>query len=375
MILILSIIFFVLYLILIGTVIGVGFYRQLTKERSYFSEGQKIDVADLIVLIPYRNEAHRIQPLLRAIGRLKTLPQEFIFIDDHSDDGTDEVIRKELEIENYRILSSPVNNAGKKRALRFGTANSESKYILTWDADVEVEPDYFEHISQLGEADMYVLPAVMLPEKFLEHFYEIDLVLVTAANAGLSGLKRPIMASGANLLYKRSTFHQVDDLESHIHAASGDDTYLLRDFRENEASVRLVSDRRCAITTETPRSFKEFIDQRLRWIGKTNDIKDHLSTTLALSQALLTVGFFAILTYLILTGDWLFLVTVFGLKVLIDMLLFQAYFSRLKRLGSWFLIPIYELLFPIYTLIIAVLLTFYKPKWKGRELWNKNEIQ
>jgi hypothetical protein len=61
--------------------------------------------------------------------------------------------------------------------------------------------------------------------------------------------------------------------------------------------------------------------------------------------------------------------------VLIDMLLFQAYFSRLKRLGSWFLIPIYELLFPIYTLIIAVLLPFYKPKWKGRELWNENKIQ
>ena len=217
---------------------------------------------------------------------------------------------------------------------------------------------------------MYVLPAIMVSKKWYEHFYEIDLILVTAANAGLAGLSRPIMASGANLLYNTETFQKVDDVESHIHMASGDDTYLLRDFRENNTDVRLHTSRKCAVTTETPQSFKEFIDQRLRWIGKTGDIKDVLSTTLAVVQAVLTIGFFGLLIWSVLESNWKFTVLLLGLKSITDLFLFFPYFNRIKRLRSWFFIPVYEIFFPLYTLLIIVLLFTYKPKWKGRSIYN-----
>ena len=217
---------------------------------------------------------------------------------------------------------------------------------------------------------MYVLPAIMVSKKWYEHFYEIDLILVTAANAGLAGLSRPIMASGANLLYNTETFQKVDDVESHIHMASGDDTYLLRDFRENNTDVRLHTSRKCAVTTETPQSFKEFIDQRLRWIGKTGDIKDVLSTTLAVVQAVLTIGFFGLLIWSVLESNCKFTVLLLGLKSITDLFLFFPYFNRIKRLRSWFFIPVYEIFFPLYTLLIIVLLFTYKPKWKGRSIYN-----
>ena len=368
---IVSISFFLLYTIALGAIVSLGFAKQRVREDRDYKRGTKINSNDVIVLIPFRNEENRIRPLLESIKNLHKKPRQFVFIDDHSDDNTVKLIQTELSGINHQILYSPQGYTGKKRALRYATEATESKYILTIDADVELPFDYFIQLEQYGIADMYVLPAIMVAKKWYEYLYEIDLLLVTAANAGLAGLSRPIMASGANLFYKRDTFTKVDNLQSHIHVASGDDTYLLRDFREQKTDTRLLTDPACAITTETPQSFKEFIDQRLRWIGKTGDIKDNLSTSLAMMQAVLTLFFMSLLVYYGITKDWIQLFYVFGLKAGIDLVLFMPYFFRLKRVVSWVLIPIYELLFPIYTIIIASLLFTYKPKWKGRSLYEK----
>jgi cellulose synthase/poly-beta-1,6-N-acetylglucosamine synthase-like glycosyltransferase len=366
-----TLIFFVLYVIVIGIIVSVGFVKQRSKENHYRRDEVKIDPSEITVLIPFRNEQNRIYGLLNSINDLDIQVKEFIFINDHSDelDQSSYIIQTRLEIENYSILDLPEGITGKKRALRFASDKIETKYTLTIDADVQFDTSYISSLAKLGDADMYVLPAVMISMKWYEHFYEIDLLLVTAANTGLSGLSRPIMASGANLLYKTETFRKVDNLESHINMASGDDTYLLRDFRENNADVRLYSSRDCSVTTETPQSFREFIDQRLRWIGKTGDIKDNLSTILAVVQAVLTIGFFGLLIWSMAVSNWKGTALLLGLKSITDLFLFFPYFNRVKRLTSWVFIPIYEILFPIYTLIILVLLFTYKPKWKGRKIY------
>lgn len=355
-----------------GTVISIGFNFQRKKEKKYYKEEGGISLNELTVLIPFRNEEHRIQVLLNSIKESELHPKEFIFIDDHSTDKTLQLIGNELNGINHSVLSLPDEITGKKKALRYAIEHSESNYILTLDADVKFETTYFESLSRLKEADFYVLPAIMEAKNTKEYFYEIDLVLVNAVNAGLAGLSRPIMASGANLLYKRSTFIEVDDIDSHIDSASGDDTYLLRDFRVNKKDVRLISNRFCSIQTETPQSFKEFIDQRLRWIGKTGDIKDQLSTSLAIGQSILTLAFFSLLIYTCIQAEWKILFILFVVKSAIDLVLFAPFFSRIGRRKTWLFIPIYELLFPLYTLVILVGMLTYKPKWKGREIYKQS---
>ena len=360
------------YTLSLGVIITVGFFMQRLKEKVYGKE-PFIDVSDIMVLIPFRNEEKRILPLLKSIKKLKRKPGKFVFIDDHSDDDGAEIVHRELEGIPYELVSLPDEFSGKKQALRYAIERVEKSYILTMDADIEIPTTYFERVQELNDADMYVLPAIMRAEKFSHYFYEIDLILVNAANAGLAGLKRPIMASGANLLYRKDTFDRVDDLESHAHAASGDDTYLLRDFRENKCAVRLHTNPDLGIYTETPQSFREFIDQRLRWIGKTGDIKDHLSTTLAVVQSVLTLSFLAICTLMIIKGFWTSLLFIYLAKTGIDMLLFFPYFQRIGRLVTWIFIPLYEFFFPFYILVILILMPTYKPKWKGRKIYIKRK--
>jgi poly-beta-1,6-N-acetyl-D-glucosamine synthase len=362
-------IYFVIYASLLGIISVLGYFLQRQKESKLVSEENGIDLAELVVIIPFRNEEKRIAVLLESIKKSTRHPKRYVFVNDHSTDESCERIEQLLnETIPYQIISLEDGVEGKKLAIRKGIELSESTYVLGWDADCSFSPNYFERISQLPEADLYVMPAVMLAEREFEHLYEVDLLLVNAANCGVSGLIRPIMASGANMLYKRSAFESYDQYASHAHMPSGDDIYLLRDFRKAKAKVHLVTDKALAVYTETPQSFSEFIHQRLRWIAKTGDVKDHLSTSLAIIQGLLTLDFVALMAYFLLQHDWKWALVVYIVKSAIDLLFFLPYFNRIGRMRSWLYIPLYELLFPFYTLLIVSLMYTFKPKWKGRKL-------
>ncbi len=368
--------FFVIYIFLLGILVFCGFFIQSKKELAYKRQESSLDaklicLSELVVIIPFRNEEKRIECLLKSILASNELPKEFIFVNDHSSDRSVDLIAKKLIGIPHRVLELPEDQEGKKRAIRFAIEQSSSEYILSFDADIEFNPNYFSKLKNLLEADLYILPAILKAKKMHEHLYEVDLILVNAANCGIAGLKRPIMASGANLIYKRDAFKKYDNFESHSHMPSGDDIYLLRDFRKQKAAIRLITDTAFSIETETPQSLHEFFNQRLRWIAKTGDVKDHLSTTLAIIQVVLTFCFVLIASILAFNGQWKMFMVLFMLKTSSDMLLFMPYFNRIKRMKSWLFIPIYEILFPIYSLLILGAMYLYKPVWKGRKL-NEN---
>lgn len=363
--------YLVVYGFLVGSTVLGGFFVHVGKSRKRVG-AITVLASEITVLIPFRDEAQRIDVLLNSLVSLRKYPSKLIFIDDHSSDHTANLIREKLLDVPFEILSLNGELAGKKAALRAGIAIVETKYILTVDADVSFAPSYFENIEKLEEADMYVLPAILTAKKPLHFLYELDVVLANALNTGLSGLARPIFASGANLLFKKQVFDEVDDLPSHAHNASGDDTYLLRDFRKNRKNVRLESSLTVAIFTETPQTFRQFIDQRLRWVGKTTDIGDTLATIAALGQFILAIGFFAGLIYWSIEANWQQFFTLFSFKIGMDWVFFLPFFIRTKRPVTWMLIPLYELLFPIYSLLLGVLMLAYRPKWKGRAIQSNN---
>jgi len=361
------VIFFAIYTSSLFLILGIGLTFQWKKERTHLQKENKLKLAEITVLIPFRNEENRIADLLESILKSSVLPSKFLFIDDHSSDKSVTKINATLKDISFEILTVPEGEFGKKKALRIGIEAVETPYFLTLDADVAFAENYFEQFEKLTPADLYILPAVLISKRWFEHFFEVDLLLVNALNTGLSGLKRPIIASGANLLVRKSAFEQYDCYETHAHIPSGDDIYLLRDFRNANAEVRVCTIPTFQVTTETPQSFSEFIHQRLRWVAKTGNVRDHLSTFLALGQFFLTIGFFSILVYLLFNSKFELALITFTLKVLVDLLLFLPFFYRFKRMKAWLLLPIYQLLFPFYNLLILVLIPFFKPIWKGRE--------
>ncbi len=360
------IVFFLCYTILLISILGIGMWLQAKKERNY-EIGRKINCSEITLIIPFRNEEKRISGFLNSIQNSKKLPNKILFVNDHSDDNGPNLIHEILQGIEFEILNLPDGSEGKKQAIRYAIREINSKYVLTMDADVVFAPTYFEEIEKLAHADMYLLPAVMMANKPIHYFFEIDLLLINALNTGINGLIRPIIASGANLLFNRESFQKFDQIDRHAHIPSGDDIYLLRDFREANCDIRLVAKSNLQVQTETPQTFKEFLHQRVRWIAKTGNVKDHLSTSLAILQLILLMVFWIAEIKLLLDHKFLLASVIFGCKTSIDMLLFFPFFKEFQRLKSWILIPIYQVIFPFYNLILLGIMPFFTPLWKGRK--------
>lgn len=108
----------------------------------------------LSIVIPVYNEKATI---LQVIAAVQTVPldKEIILIDDHSTDGTREVLR-ELAAPNIRVFYHHCN-MGKGAALRTGFQHATGEIVIIQDADLEYDPRQYPKLIQPileGKADV-----------------------------------------------------------------------------------------------------------------------------------------------------------------------------------------------------------------------------
>lgn len=357
-----------LFYIFLGIGVCIGYILQLFKERKK-ETAPSIDISELIVLIPFRNESERINNLIDDINNLTVKPNRFLFINDHSSDNTSSIIDENLQASiSYSIIDLPTKIEGKKAAIRAGVNFRKCDYNLTWDADIRVQPSYFESIKKLNNADLHILPVRMKGKTFNTLYFEFDHTLANAMNVSVNGWKRTFLASGANLLFRQKTFLETDSFSSHQQFASGDDVFLLRDFRINNCSVELTTNSSLMVDTETPTSWKDFFNQRLRWIGKTTHLGDLLANSLAVTAFIFNIGFYFLFVWAFIYLGWEVSLLLFTVKTIVDLAVYFPYFYMIKRLKTWALLPVFGVIQPIYFITLAILLVTYKPTWKDRPI-------
>jgi biofilm PGA synthesis N-glycosyltransferase PgaC len=365
-------VFLTAYLLIYSLLFLVGYCLFSFKNKQYFrATPEQEAINEFALIIPFRNEEKRIQKLLNSILNSDDLPAEIVFVDDHSTDSTVKVIAETLQAIPHTILSLPPEKTGKKQGIRCGIEASTSHYILTIDADTYFRPTYFRAIKTLPARDLIILPVVLRAEKFMHHLFEIDLILLNGLNIAATGWWRPILASGANLLVKRKAFEQFDRFEMHQHIASGDDMYLLRDFRHANASIQVITAYPYAVFTETPQSIRAFFSQRLRWFAKSGDVNDQFSSVLGGIQLASFFLFCLLMGWFSYQLDFMSCLLLYLAKTAIDLAFFYPVARNYHQLVGWLLLPIYEVIAPIY-MIILFLLTFTKrPTWKDRKIMSR----
>lgn len=340
-----------------------GVFLHFRKKQSKKEKKDTISLSDITLIVPFRNEANRIAPLLNSIAYSKELPAHILFVDDHSDDHTGIVIEEKLKNIQYQLISSI--EAGKKGAIKMGIEMAVTPYILTMDADVTFPSTYFSCLQSLSESDMHILP-VKMASRGWKIVFELDVYMVNGLNLIADGIKRPIVASGANLLFKREIYNQISTHSAHSSVLSGDDQFLLADFNNNGRTVSLQTNANLAVITPVPDSISDFISQRLRWIAKTPKVKDSFALKIGIIQLLTTIGFLVLSFSVLMKSQFMLFFVLLAVKSTIDILLVQPYFTAIKKQGFLFLIPVYEIIFPIYTITLSIMALFHKPNWKGR---------
>lgn len=99
----------------------------------------------LSIVIPCYNEVKTINKIIDKILDQKQIEKEIIIIDDHSQDGTRDLIKNDIEKKISKALYNE-KNFGKGYCIRKGISIATGDIILIQDADLEYSPNDYSKL-------------------------------------------------------------------------------------------------------------------------------------------------------------------------------------------------------------------------------------
>lgn len=112
----------------------------------------------LTIISPVLNEARHIEAVVRGMRSQTRPPDEWIVVDDGSQDGTPDLLRRAaVDVPFMRFVEAPpapltagvdrLHHAAEARAFNYGLSfASEFTHVGKLDGDIELPPDYYERL-------------------------------------------------------------------------------------------------------------------------------------------------------------------------------------------------------------------------------------
>jgi glycosyltransferase involved in cell wall biosynthesis len=363
MILVLYIIITVYCLAIVALIYG------FTKVNSFDYLGLK-PKTKFTIIVPFRNEAENLPILLDSFSKLNYLNElfEVILVDDCS---SEEFKVESLKFKVAIIKIIRVSNSPKKDAISTAMQTVKTDWIITTDADCVVNRNWLlvlDNYIQLHDVSM-IAGAVTYDceDSFLHHFQQLDLASLQGATIGSFGLKKGFMCNGANFAYTKSFFQELNGFDGNDGIASGDDVFLLQKAicRFPEKVYYLKSENNI-VKTKPMNDWKSLFYQRVRWASKTGSYQSGFGKGLGL------VVFIGNLVWVFSVGCWVLGLTPFLniilsllMKFTIDTFLIYKTNHFLTKNRMHYLI-LGSLLYPFFSLSVALYSLFGKYEWKGR---------
>jgi len=307
------------------------------------------------------NEEKDLPHLLKNISEQKYPPEKFevIIVDDNSTDSTNQIASDFKGIQNITVISN--QGEGKKQALKSGISLAKGTLILTTDADCRMGLNWIGSIAGFYEttnADMIIAP-VKIEESsgFFGNFQELEFLSLQGITAGTANLGRGTMCNGANLAFKKDAyFKNSDNLRFDI--PTGDDVFFLHSLKEQHGSKILwIESPDAVVTTSGSSSFREYLNQRKRWMSKSSAYKDYDSILLGIVTFVTILLQISMLAAALINQIFIpVLLVIFVLKAVPDYLILSNTTSRYncRNLMNWFFPA--QLIYPFY--ILSVVLSF-----------------
>lgn len=364
-------ILFILYSFFIGLLI-YGFSKIKT-----FQNTPSKPKTGFSIIIAFRNEASHLPDLLKSIAKLNYTEDlfEILLVDDDSTDNSTAVIRhwqNENDAIDLTLLKNHrTSNSPKKDAITTAISTAKHSWIITTDADCEVNSNWlltFDNYIQNHAVEM-IAGAINFSVKgpFLAHFQQMDILSLQGATIGSFGLNKAFMCNGANFAYTTNLFGKLDGFNGNNHISSGDDVFLLQKAVAGfPGKVGYLKSKEAIVTTKTEKNWLALFRQRVRWASKATAYQSGFSKGLAV------VVFMANLSMvcgaaLVLSGwmDWKFLLLLFSVKFTFDFILM---YKTNKLLGMClYSVVLSSLLYPFFSTAVALYSLIGNFEWKGRK--------
>jgi poly-beta-1,6-N-acetyl-D-glucosamine synthase len=204
------------------------------KSMPAMSVGRVVESPRILIISPVRNEAAHIERVVASVAAQELPPERWIVVDDGSDDGTLEILRRLeaevpfLEVHESGALPEVVTDrlarAAAPRTFNRGLAFvgdwREYTHVMKLDGDIELKPDYFSELMARFEAD----PALGLAGGVLDE---------PIAGGGYRRIQIPrVHVHGALKLYTRECFEAIGGVQVRLGWDTIDETYArMRGFK------------------------------------------------------------------------------------------------------------------------------------------------
>ncbi|WP_169818828.1 glycosyltransferase [Niabella ginsenosidivorans] len=344
------------------------------------------DAPTFSVIIPARNEATTILPLLESIKKQSYLLEyvEIIVIDDHSEDHTAALVQK-FRAENQgrltvRLISLKEDalNSYKKKAIETGIAAAKKEWIVCTDADCTVPvqwlQSYAERIRKAGPV-FIAAPVSLIPtptsvkkHRLLYIFQTLDFLTLQGITGASVYKNVHTMCNGANLAYKRDTFYEVNGFKGIDTIASGDDMLLMHKiWKRHPQKIQYLKSKEAIVETAAAATWRAFINQRIRWASKATRYEDKRIFGVLLLVYLFNCSFLLLLVMSFFNVCYFYAFFWFWIAKTFTELPFitsvASFFDKRQLLRYFF---IFQPLHIGYTILAGFLGSFGKYEWKGR---------
>lgn len=339
-----------------------------------------VATAKVTVIIPARNEKRNIGECLQSLVN-QHYPAELlqvIVIDDHSTDGTAEIVTgfKNDTIQLIALkdhVHEPINSY-KKKAIEIGIQHATGDWIITTDADCTAGPNWISTLmafQQQTDAVLIAAPVKLHAKETLLHvFQSLDFMTLQGITGASISRNLHSMGNGANLCYWKQAFYDVNGFEGIDHLASGDDMLLMHKIaKQFPGRIAYLKSRGAVVTSRPAANWRAFWQQRVRWASKADKYDDKKVFRVLLLVYGLNLLLLALFVLSFFNPDlWLIVILFFASKTLLEYPFVSSItaFFREKWLMKYF--PLLQPLHIAYTVIAGWLGKFGKYKWKGRSV-------
>lgn len=307
---------------------------------------------------------------------------ELILVDDFSTDNSKDIASDVLKNStlNSQIMQLskhlPEENEflpNKKKGIALAIEYAKAEIILLTDADCVFDPHWIDSTLRFynqNNIEMGSGPVVFHHcHTMLEKFQQIDLIAMMALTKWTIKYRIPVLSNGANMIFSKKAFFEVNGYEGNEIISSGDDVFLLQKFMQDGRKINFIEQVESIAYTKPAETFTLFFHQRIRWAGKSLSYKNRgiqvcLFSIYACNLGIITCLLLGILGFI---PCWIFAVC-FMLKLSIDFIIIypQAMFFKKRKvlLGM----PLWEIMHIVYVVTIGFLSLKKSYIWKERSI-------
>lgn len=375
------ILIFIIVLLAGHTMLIENYRRWFLNVKTFTPSAAILPGISFTVIIPARDEEDTISACLETV-LIQNYPAdlfEVIVVDDFSTDNTAGVIQSlQKQYPNLRllqlekVLQQKQLNSYKKKAIELAIEQAKGVWIVTTDADCFVTKDWLSNFNNFIQQHNSVFVAA--PVKFINTgsfisiFQCLDFMSLQGVTAASVHHGFHSMCNGANLAYNKKVFYEVGGFKGIDNIASGDDMLLMHKiYVRFKKQVHFLFSQKSIVETPPMKTWKAFINQRIRWASKADKFDDKRILAVLVFIYLFNLSFLLLpLTAIWYKNVWLYLLIMIAVKTIIDLrfMVPVTRFFKEEKLLWWF--PVMQPFHIFYTIIAGWLGKFGKYTWKGR---------